>query len=360
MRILLAILLLPLTVLAESKLKIGAILPLTGEGAFWGDSARKGIELALKDRAANRAPGEPEIQVIFEDDRCDPKLAVTAFQKLTDLDKVSAIIGPGCSAGAMSAGPMANKSGVPMLTCTEADEISTIGNFVFRMWVPNGRVAVKLAGYAAQNLKAKRLAILTMQNDYGISIAKSGRREFERLGGAVVAEERYIPSSSDLRSELLRIKAKKPDAILVGNYIKDGILIVKQLRELKIDIPVLAGSAANTAEFREAVGSLGDGIIVGDLPDTVPQDFRDRWKKEFGTEWPGMGSCAGMGYDSVGMISSAITAETRTGGEIRAKLAAISNFDGITGKLNFDSEQNLTLTHKLFVLRAGKAEPLPQ
>lgn len=83
---------------AQVETTIGAILPLTGDGAFWGENPKKGIQLALEDLKSQDHVAN--LRFIFEDDRCSAKDAVAAFHKLVDIDKVKIILGPSCSSAA--------------------------------------------------------------------------------------------------------------------------------------------------------------------------------------------------------------------------------------------------------------------
>ncbi len=124
------------------NVRIGVITPLTGSGAFWGENFRKGIELALGDL---REKGDRTFEVIFEDEQCDPKTAVTAYQKLTATDHVKYFLGPVCSSATL-----VERAKTPLITCAESADIPNAGGYLFRLWVPNDRQWRTLARYAVQ------------------------------------------------------------------------------------------------------------------------------------------------------------------------------------------------------------------
>ena len=108
---------------AEDKIRVGAILPLSGDAAFWGENPKKAIELALKD--LKKVDPSLDLAIEFEDEACSPKEAVAAFYRLVNVKKVKVILGPGCSASTAAIAPLAEKAKVSLLTFAESSEIKT-------------------------------------------------------------------------------------------------------------------------------------------------------------------------------------------------------------------------------------------
>ncbi|MCB0323931.1 MAG: ABC transporter substrate-binding protein [Bdellovibrionales bacterium] len=336
---------------SSSPIRIGAILPLSGDGAFWGVNPKRGVELALQDLKAQ--PGTPPIDVIYEDDRCDPAAATSAFKKLTNVDNVKIILGPSCSSASLAVAPLAAQAGVLLFPFSEADSISGLGAGVFRLWSPNGRQARRLARHIKNTEQVTSIAVLAIQNAYGEDFIRAFKEEFERLNGQIVAEEEYLPDQFDARASLIRIKPKKPEALLLASYIADGAAICRQARDLRVAPKLFGSSTLNSPDFFSQTEGCAEGMKMFDLPDPTPTAFRSRWEAEFGEPWPGLQSGAPIFYD---MMFFLVEAAARAGTEPAALGAHLSNGARHVGKslsLEFDSKHDLIAEHTLFEVKGN-------
>lgn len=171
------------SVLAEEEgptaepIRVGVVFPLSGAGAFWGQNSMQSLRL-LEESAKG------QIEFIVEDDACDPQRAVSAYRKLVARDQVRVIIGAICSSCTLAIAPLAQKESILLITpCSEADAISEVGDFVFRLWTPNGEQARVTARYLFSKRKLKRVAVLSILNDYGVTLSEAFASEYEELGG---------------------------------------------------------------------------------------------------------------------------------------------------------------------------------
>src|SRR5262245_46156569 len=116
---------------APTELKIGALLPLTGEAASYGVDCRQGVEVAVDEARKKSIP----VTMIYEDTKADPKEAVAAFNKLANVNKVSAILGDMFSSTTLAIAPLAQQAGITLLTPTAADEkIPATGDLIFSIY----------------------------------------------------------------------------------------------------------------------------------------------------------------------------------------------------------------------------------
>jgi branched-chain amino acid transport system substrate-binding protein len=331
---------------------IGAILPLTGDGAFWGTNPRNGIDLALGDLAlAGRHP----FKVIFEDDKCDPKVAVAAYHKLAEVDKVRIILGPACSSATLAVMPLAQKDGVLLLAFSEADSISQGGDSVFRMWVPNGRQGRKMAEYVFRQ-GISRIAILSIQNAFGTDITAAFRTEFERLGGIVVDSEEYESSTRDFRTPLLRAKSKRPEALFFPSYVADGAILLRQAKELNVAKRYFTGSTINSPDFFKQLGGAAEGLVFADLQDETSEDFRNRYASSYSVAWPGMQSGAPLFYDIVKMLDGLGVSNDIS--LLREKLYRLRDYRGVSGSVSFDRNGDLERSHTIMTIKNGVVTPV--
>src|SRR3989344_6732737 len=180
----------------KSDITFGAILPLTGGASFWGESAQKGIQLAVQDVNDKGGIKGRKINVIFEDSACDPKQSINEFKKLTEINGVTAVIGDICSSGTLALAPLAEEQKKILITpCSEASAISEAGDFVFRTWMPNGAQGAALAAHAHQK-GLRNIALLSINTDLGESIGLAVQKTVANLGGKVVIWEKYSPETT--------------------------------------------------------------------------------------------------------------------------------------------------------------------
>ncbi len=334
----------------ETKiLDVGVILPLTGDASYWGSNPRKGLDLAIQDLEKGN---KFKVKFHIENDSCNARKAVSAFQKLTDIDKVKIVLGPVCSSSSLAVAPLALIKDIPLIVFSEADSLSGLQN-VFRLWAPNGKQAITLAKYAS---RFNSIGILSVENAFGIDLANHVSKELERLGHTPVTYETYLPTNAgDLKTQLIKIRAKRPDALLFISYIQDGALLVKQAKNMGIAVPLLGPSTVNNNDFYSQLGPLANGIVLADLPDSSSKEFRERWQKEFKEPWPGMQSGGSLFYDFVKIMELATNSGVETTKDWIDYLFKLKDFHGQSGKIEFDKIGDLKLEHVLFQVEDGKA-----
>ena len=139
----------------NGPIKIGLILPLTGDAADIGQAQKNAVELALEQLK------DSNIQLIFEDDRLQTNDAVTAAQKLVNVDKVDAIIGPSWSGAALAVAPIAESSKTLLISPTASTpSLTSAGDYIFRVYPTDDAPVKMLADFALNNLKITKAAIL--------------------------------------------------------------------------------------------------------------------------------------------------------------------------------------------------------
>ncbi len=355
---LLVVSVLPASLTAQSlnSISIGVILPLSGENAFWGINPKRGIDLALRD-IKHEAPEQAHLHIIYEDDQCDPKRAVSAFHKLVNVDNVRIILGPSCSSAALAVAPLAAKHKVLLFPFAEADSLSHAGEYIFRLWIPNGRQARSLARFISESGKLSTAAILSIKNAYGETFSSIFADEFAKLGRHVSIKEEYLPENRDLRAQLLRIKAKKPEALMLIGYIPDSASIVHQAKALGLSVPLFGCSTLNSPDFFGEAGEAAEGMVIFDLRDLTQAAFRSRWREAYGAAWPGLQSGAPLFYDITRLLAQLTL---RHGADIRQLRQHLltSTYSGISMKLQFDEFGDLVGEHQGFRLQNKALVPI--
>lgn len=346
-------------------IKIGAILPFTGTEASWGADAREGIELAAEEiNSAGSIEGK-KIEIIFEDGQCKPAPAATAAQKLISVDNVHVIIGEICSSATLAIAPIAENSRTVLISPGSASpKITQAGDYIFRNWISDAFTGKKMAQLSYKDLAFKELAVLYINNEWGTGLKDSFEIEFKKLGGKILASEAVEQDAKDFRTQLAKIKAKKPKAIFMPVYYIEAALILKQAKELGIDAQFLSGDSVEKPELIETAGELAEGIIFAapfydaESKEEKIRNFVNKYESRYGRK-PGV--VAAHAYDAMNIIVLALQqCKTAYGPCIKEALYKMKDFPGITGTTSFDSNGDATKTIILKTVRNGKFVPFEE
>jgi len=195
--------------------KIGSILPLTGDLAVYGKSLQNGMNLALEEYEL-RNPNEVAFQIIYEDSKADPKLAVSAFEKLVSIDKCNLVLGGFSSSEVLSIAPIAEKNKIVLISPTASSPaITNAGDYIFRTTPSDNFDGEIMAKFAFEKLELQKVAVLYANNDYGHGISKVFIEKFRDFGGEVVIDRSFESGSNDLKSQLSAIRNANPEGLYI-------------------------------------------------------------------------------------------------------------------------------------------------
>nr|VFJ57920.1 MAG: substrate-binding protein [Candidatus Kentron sp. DK] len=213
-----------------SQTRVGAIIPLTGEVATYGDSLKKGYDLAASEF-------DGKIAVVYEDSKANPTEGVTAMQKLLS-QGVRHFLGDATSGVSLALAPLADQNkALLMISIATSDKLTGAGPYVFRNCPPNSRQATAAAEFVEKQLKASRVAVLAKANPYAANLAAEFKKEAAKRGMTVVLDEQYELSARDFSVLVEKLRRAQVDAAFIpGNYEDTARLLRKVLR-----LPLLAG-----------------------------------------------------------------------------------------------------------------------
>jgi branched-chain amino acid transport system substrate-binding protein len=261
LNILFIILLLACNNVLNNNTKIGVLFPMTGDTSEYGVKGKKAIELAVEQINHSGGINGKNIEAVFEDSKADPATGVTAIQKLISVDRVSAVVGDIVSAVTIPAAAVAEKNKVVMIAPTSsAPAITLAGAFIYRVW-PSDLLEGSAAGNYAKQKGFKRAVVLHLNNDYGNQIAEIFTKNFQTDSQAVVSNEAYDSKAKDFRAILTKVKDKKPDTIYIAGYYEDTASLLKQAKELNINVKFIGATAIEDMKFLELAGRNAEGIV---------------------------------------------------------------------------------------------------
>ena len=273
---------------AQTPLKIGIINCATGTQAPIGEYMSNGYKIAVEDLAKKGI----KVELVIEDDTGKPQVSMSAMEKLVTRDRVVAVVGPYSSACANAVSKLAEKYKVPLLVPVASKEDITRQNqkYVFRLSATTEDYASILISMAQKLGKPKTMAILNENTDFGTSGAKSAKAYAAAVGIQVVVEEAYASGSPDYRSTLAKIKGLKPDLVFMVSYVADGILLMRQAREVGLEPQAFLGAGAGFASSEFAREQAISNNVFSSTQWTTDvkwpgaKDFGQRYKAKFGKE----------------------------------------------------------------------------
>jgi len=330
---------------APDAIRVGHVASMTGDTASFGQSADRGMQLAIQEiNAGGGVLGRP-LALITEDDRSVTEEARSAAQKLLQRDGVVALLGEVASSRSLAAAPEAQRARIPMISPASTNpKVTEVGDYVFRTCFIDPFQGAVMARFAVQELGARRVAILLdYKQDYSVGLADYFRRTLRELGGEIVADERYTSGDIEFRAQLTTLRAANPDAIFVPGYYTEVGLIAKQARELGIDVPMLGGDGWDSEKTLEIGGPAVEGYYFSthysaDAESPRVQAFVKRYRESYGAVPDAM---AALGYDTAHILSDALRrAGSPEGPKLRDAIAATREFDGVTGRISIDAERN--------------------
>jgi branched-chain amino acid transport system substrate-binding protein len=325
---------------------VGVYASLTGDGASFGQSALEGAELAAEEvNAAGGLLGGRPLRLLVEDDQSKPEEASSAVTKLVTQDRVVAVLGEVASRRTLAAAPVAQRYQVPMITPASTNEkVTSVGDYIFRICFIDPFQGEVLATFAANELKARRAAILTdIQQDYSVGLSDSIAAQFRALGGTVLPPVSYSSGDADFRAVLTQIRGQRPDVIFATGYYSEAAIIVRQARELGLDMPILGGDGWVGEPLRNGREALRNTYISnhysGDNPDPVVQNFVRAYRAKFSRD---PDSIAALSYDSVKVLADAITRAGSTEGPRIREALTTTDVSGVTGRLKMNEKRDVS------------------
>jgi len=318
---------------------------LTGATSSFGKSTKNGIELATEE--INKAGGVngKQFQLFIEDDQGRPEQAKTVVQKLISQDKVNVVLGEVASTNSLAAAPVAQEAKIPMISPSSTNpEVTKRGDYIFRVCFIDPFQGSVMAKFAANDLKAKTAAVFgDVQSDYSKGLTNFFEQEFNKLGGKVIDKQAYTQNDADFKSQLTNIRAKNPDVIYVPGYYGEVGIIVKQARELGMNMPILGGDGWDSPELWKLGGDALKNTYISnhysvENPDPEIQKFVKAYEAKFGVK---PDSLAALAYDSAYVLADALKrAGTAEPDKLRDAIAATKDFKGVTGNITINDERN--------------------
>jgi len=332
---------------STNTIRIGEFGSMTGTEATFGISTHRGIKMVVDEVNAQGGIGGKTLELITYDNGGKAEDTVSVVTRLVSQDKVHALLGEVASSRSLAGAPIAQRSGVPMITPSSTNpKVTEVGDNIFRVCFTDPFQGTVIAKFALDELEAKTAAVLVdKRSDYSVGLADFFKQAFKAKGGKIVDEQSYVGGDIDFKGQLTNMRGKNPDVIILPGYYTEVGLIVKQARDLGIKAPFLGGDGWDSPKLFEIggpslVGSYFSNHYSVEDPDPMVKDFIKRYQALYNNEVPD--GLAAMGYDAGLVLVDALkrAQDPTNRKQIRDALAATKNFRGVTGVITIDDRRD--------------------
>jgi branched-chain amino acid transport system substrate-binding protein len=346
---------------AQADIKIGVFGPMTGDAAGYGQSLREMVELIVKERNAAGGVLGQKIVPIYGDDAGKPEQAVSVAKRLTTSDEVLVMLGSISSPASFAASQVAAQTETTQIVISgTAQRITTQGiPWVFRSALPDTKFAADLVDFIHEKFPAKKkVAFIYVNDDFGKGGFDGFKRSGEPLGFKIVTEEKYTRGDLDFTSQLSRIKASGADLVVDWSRYAEGALIIKQMRQMGIDLTYFGSDGQAHPKFRELAAAAAEGAYypthfsvtaVGD--NKVAAAFVGKIRAAYNKDPDFVHAQAHDAMMATLMALEKAKAVDKT--KFRDALKTVE-FDGVRGRFKFDQKGDPTLKATVVIVKSGQ------
>jgi branched-chain amino acid transport system substrate-binding protein len=272
--------------LAQNSVYMPAILELSGAGAVSGTNFRDGMILAVEEINAKGGILGKKIEMPLLDTQSEAGIARSQVQKVLD-NKPYVILGPVFSGSVITSMVLAQDAEIPQIIGGEAAAITQKGNpYVFRTSFGQQFSMPKIANYVRDGIKAKSVAVLWVNNDFG----KGGRDTFTKEMAArnikVVADISTESGQADFSADVVKLKAANPDAVFVYVNEEESARFLREAKKQGLKVPLIGETTLLGQKVIDLAGDAANGVkghvgLSVDAPIPAVKEFAERFKKRF-------------------------------------------------------------------------------
>jgi branched-chain amino acid transport system substrate-binding protein len=342
-------------------IKIAEIVELSGAGATSGTNFKNGVELAVKEiNAAGGILGR-KIETTVADTQSNPGVAKGLATKAVD-DGVFAVFGPVFSGSILVSMAETKRAEIPNFTGGEAAAITKQGNpFIFRTSFTQDTAMPKVARYIANNLKAKTVALIYVNNDFGKGGKDSLIKALEPLGVKVTTDISTDQNQVDFSAAVLKAKQANTDIVFAYTNEEESARLLRELRKQGVTKPIVGETVLTSQKVIELSGEAANGAVahVGltvDAPIPAMRAFRAKFEKEwkFTPDHNGIKGYTGVyllkaAIEKAGKVDRALVAKTLHGLSLKA-----ADHPGILMDVSIDANGDLDRESFIVEARDGK------
>ncbi|MBT9385413.1 ABC transporter substrate-binding protein [Pseudooceanicola sp. CBS1P-1] len=321
---------------------IGVSGPMTGPQGQYGEMWKMGFDLALEEINADGGINGRPLDYIFEDTQNDPRQTIAVAQKFIADPKISVEVGDFSSTSSMAASPLYQRGKLVQFGFTNSHpDFTKTGDYMWSNSVPQSQEQPLLAKFATEGLGLKKIAVMYLNTDWGKTSKDLFLKAAADDGAEVVAAEGYLGDEKDFRATLVRVRDAKPDGIMLESYYSDAALIVRQIRDLGIDVPIMATGSIYSPDFIKLAGDASEGVYTSvyyapQSPRPEVQHFVKAFTEKYGSE---PSHFSALAYDTFNLLATVMRDYGTSREDVKEGLGKIHDLPSVMfPKVSFDPE----------------------
>ncbi|MGH7318984.1 MAG: ABC transporter substrate-binding protein [Candidatus Rokuibacteriota bacterium] len=351
------VLALPAVPWAQEPLRIGFFAPLTGFAAADGASAKASAEIAVEELNAAGGIKGRRVELVGYDDRHDSKEAVAIATKLVEKDRVVGVVSGSYSMPSRVTAPIFARAGMPVTVGYAVHpDVTKAGPCIFRNGFLSSVEGAAAAEALVKLMGARRIAVLTVDNDFGRTASKAFIERAKVLGAEVTSEQVYPLGEKEFSPHLTKIREQNVDGLYHTSYYNEGSQIVRKARELGIRAHVEGSEGVDSPKYLELAGAAAEGTtfttnLNRDSKNPAVQEFLRKYKAKMGVEGDMVGASV---YDAVKILARGIAEGGTDAKGICQALQNLRDFHGITGSISKFIKGEVTKPVQIQIVKDGK------
>lgn len=350
--------------LAQVRVRIAHVGPISGSQAHQGHDNENGVRMALDELNERhlRINGQAlTFELVAEDDAADPRQGTAVAQKLCDA-RVNGVVGHLNSGTTIPAAKIYNQCGLPMVTPTATNpELTQLGyKNVFRLLANDNALGAGLAKYAGATLKLKNVAVIDDRTAYGKGVADVFAKEASKLGMPVVDRQYTNDKAVDFLAILTAIKSKKAQAIFFGGMDPQAGPMLRQMQELGMSKTYLFGGDGvctdKLSELASGARTVGNVVCAVGGSALEQRPAGKAWRTRYEAKYPGQFQVySPYAYDAAMVLVDAMMRAHSTDPRVYGPGIVDTHYQGVTANVAFEPNGELkSPAMTLYVYKGGK------
>lgn len=346
--------------LSAEPIYIALSAPLTGTYAEYGQNFKKAMTLGLEWINADGGIDGRPIELVIGDSKGDPKESAALAQKFTSDKRIVAELGDFTSTSCLAAQPIYQRAGMVQLSPTSSHPSFAPGSpWSFGIIGTQAGEGPFMARYASETLGKKKMAVLHINNDWGIVAKDMFVKGAKAIGAEVVVVEHYFEDERDFTGVLTKLRGMKPELIYICSMYNDAALISKQREKLGwTDVSVMGPGSLYSPKLIEIGGGAVDSLYTSSL--FFPKDPRpevQKFVKGFEAKYDATPNLfAAIAYDAFNLLAATIRKSGTDRKAIRDELAKTKDFPAVAGNITFTEHGDVVKEYRKLVIRNGQFE----
>lgn len=346
---------------AKEPIKIGALFPLTGGLAMYGDPAQKVAQIAMEEINNSGGINGRKVEINFQDHQCKAPMAVSIFQQMAGAEGIKLYTSVACSGTVLGTAPLLGDDHILLGTLITASSISGVSPSLFRNYASDADAARLFAEYILQK-GFKKVAIIYEETDYAKGL-KLGAEEGLKGKEIKIASESYVSDSADMRSQLTKLKATNPEVLFISPQTETAAdKILKQMKEINfkpknliVNENIYRSVSLNKNYADQLNGAISVDYVTAD--NAKRQHVLDAYKTKYDVDCPQINVCLNV-YDNIYMLAEASGQNDLDIAKTRNYLKNI-RYSGAGGDVSFNDKNDRSNAHfTLFQIQDGKGVKL--